>query len=905
MNYGKKNSRRRQEELTSKSTMIRKKFFVIFCKALLICFFAVVIIGGCTAFGVLKGVIEAAPDINEIDATPTGYLTTVLDRDGNQTATLVATGSHRKYVTIDEIPVDLQHAFVAIEDERFYEHNGIDLKGIIRAAVVGVTSGDFSEGASTITQQLLKNTVFTEWTSENSFAQKLERKIQEQYLAVQLEEIVDKEWILENYLNAINLGQNTLGVSVASERYFGKDVSELTLSECAVLAAITQNPSKYNPISHPEDNATRREKVLNNMLEQGYISQAEYDEAMADNVYERIQLVNVESGGETVNSYFTDALIDQVYQDLIERKGYTETQAYKAIYQGGLTIYSTQDSDIQAVCDEEVANLDNYPMDPRVSFTYRVSIQSSDGTISNYSEQTMLSYYQKSNKNYDITFATEEEALAAIDQYKADIMVEGDTIVDGSELITYTVQPQVALTIMDQYTGEVVALVGGRGEKTGSRTLNRATDVTRQPGSTFKIIACYAAALDSGGMTLATVQDDAPFNYSSEGGVAVNNYDKRYRGFTSIREAITSSINIVTVKTYTEMGPRLGYNYVCDFGISTVLADEADNQSLCLGGLTAGVTNLELTGAYATIANGGVYNEPKLYTKILDHDGNVLLDNTTAESHVVLKETTAWLLTSAMKDVMTSGTGTSAYFGSSMAQAGKSGTTTGNRDCLFAGYTPYYTCVVWGGYDDNSKESGSYTSYPKRIWKAVMGRIHEDLEYKDFTKPDGIVTAQVCSESGKLAIAGVCDADPRGSCVRTEYFAQGTEPTDYCDHHILANICSGSGMLAGSYCPAYTTTSSVYVIGGSVETEDGPYLLTPEYLSQTCTVHNAGNSSYTGTYSFPTIPGISSTTTTVPPTADTNTVTPTDPNTTTPTDQNAVTPTDPDATTTDPNAATP
>ncbi len=892
MNYGKKNSRRRQEELTSKSTMIRKKFFVIFCKALLICFFAVVIIGGCTAFGVLKGVIEAAPDINEIDATPTGYLTTVLDRDGNQTATLVATGSHRKYVTIDEIPEDLQHAFVAIEDSRFYEHNGIDLKGIFRAAVVGVTSGNFSEGASTITQQLLKNTVFTEWTSENSFAEKLERKIQEQYLAVQLEEIVDKDWILENYLNAINLGQNTLGVSVASERYFGKDVSELTLSECAVLAAITQNPSKYNPISHPEENATRREKVLNNMLEQGYITQEEYDEALADNVYERIQLVNVETGEGSVNSYFTDALIDQVYQDLIERKGYTETQAYKAIYQGGLTIYSTQDSDIQAICDEEVANLDNYPMDPRVSFTYRVSIQSSDGAVNNYSEQTMLSYYQKSDRNYDITFADEEEALAAIEAYKADLMVEGDTIVEGSEVITYTIQPQVAFTIIDQYTGEVVALVGGRGEKTGSRTLNRATDVTRQPGSTFKIIACYAGALDAGGMTLATVQDDAPLVYNSEDASSVDNYDKRFRGFTSLREAITDSINIVTVKTYTQMGPRLGYNYVCDFGITTVLPDEADNQSLCLGGLTNGVTNLELTGAYATIANGGVYNEPKLYTKILDHDGNVLIDNTTSESHVVLKETTAWLLTDAMKDVMTSGTGTVAYFGNSMAQAGKSGTTTGNRNCLFAGYTPYYTCVVWGGYDDNSKEVGSNTSYPKRIWKAVMGRIHEDLEYKDFTKPDGIVTAQICTESGKLAIAGVCDADPRGSCVRTEYFAQGTEPTEYCDHHILANICSVSGMLAGSYCPAYSTTSSVHVIGGSPETEDAPYLLTEEYLNQTCTVHNAGNSSYTGAYSFPTVPGISSTTTTVTPSTDTTGSTTTDNTGSTTTDGSGSTSTD-------------
>lgn len=526
---------------------------MIFCKALLVCFFAVIVIGGCAGFGVISGIIASAPSIDEIDATPTGYQTIVLDADGNQTATLVASGSNRKYVTIDEIPLYLQQAFVAIEDERFYEHNGVDLKGILRAGMKGIASGHFSEGASTITQQLLKNTVFTEWTSESSMADKFERKFQEQYLAIQLEKKVDKNWILENYLNAINLGQNTLGVGVASERYFGKDVSDLTLSECAVLAAITQNPSKYNPITNPDENAKRRSKVLNNMLDQGYISQAEYDEAIADDVYDRIQLVNVETEDDNINSYFVDELTDQVIEALVDKLGYTETQAYKALYQGGLTIESTQDPDIQEICDEEVNNLENYPSDPKVSFSYRVSIQSADGTISNYSQTTMLSYYQSANKNYTINFASEEDALAAIEQYKADIMEEGDTVVEGSETINYTLQPQAALTIIDQSTGEVKALVGGRGDKTASKTLNRATDTPRQPGSTFKIIAAYSAALDAGGMTLATVQDDAPYSYSTGSGKSVSNYDSRYRGFTTIREAITNSINIVTVKTLAQI----------------------------------------------------------------------------------------------------------------------------------------------------------------------------------------------------------------------------------------------------------------------------------------------------------------------------------------------------------------
>ena len=861
MNYGKKGAKKRQSELTSKGVVFRKKLHVTFCKALLVCFFAVVIIGGSLGFGVFKGILDSAPSIDDIDATPTGYLSVVLDNQGNQTATLVASGSNRKNATIDEIPLNLQHAFVAIEDARFYDHHGIDIQGIARAAFVGITSGRFSEGASTLTQQLLKNTVFTEWTSERSPADKVERKIQEQYLAIQLEKKVDKDWIMENYLNAINLGQNTLGVAVASERYFGKDVSELTLSECAVLAAITQNPSKFNPISNPEKNAERRMKVLNNMLDQGFISQNEYDEAVADNVYDRIQLVNVELQDNGINSYFIDELTDQVIRDLVEQKGYTETQAYKTLYQSGLTIYSTQDMDIQNIADEEVNNQDNYTSSPKVSFSYRVSIRSTDGSVKNYSEQTMLSYYKNKDNpnfkstNYSINFASEEDADAAIEQYKADIMQEGDEIVDGSETVIYTLQPQASLTVIDQSTGEVKAIVGGRGDKTASKTLNRATDTTRQPGSTFKILASYSAALDAGGLTLASVQDDAPYTYAGANGKSVSNYDKRYRGFTTLREAITDSINIVTVKTLAQVGVSLGWQYVQEYGFTTV--DSRDmNEALALGGITQGVSNLELTAAYAAIANQGTYIKPKFYTKILDHDGNVLIDNTTPESHTVIKDTTAWLLTSAMEDVMTSGTGTSAYFGSSMAQAGKSGTTTSSRDALFAGYTPYYTCAVWGGYDDNAMQKGSDTNYPKRIWKAVMKRIHENLAYKDFTKPSGIVAVAVCKESGKLPIEGVCDHDPRGNCVITEYFAQGTEPTEYCDHHTVANICTASNMLAGSYCPAETVTTGVYVIGGSETTEDAPYLLTDAFLSQTCTVHNEFNSTYTGTNSFPGSTGV-------------------------------------------------
>lgn len=832
MNYGKNSTRKREKQLTSKGTMIRKKFSVIFLKTLLICLLAIIVVGGCAGFGILKGIIDSAPEINLDDTTPTGYLSTVLDKDGNQTATLVATGSNRVYATIDEIPEDLQHAFVAIEDERFYEHNGIDMKGILRAGIKGLTTGHFSEGASTLTQQLLKNNVFTSWTSESSFSDKLERKIQEQYLAVQLEKKVSKSWILENYLNTINLGQNTLGVQAASKRYFNKDVSDLNLSECAVIAAITQNPSRFNPISNPEKNAERRKKVLGNMLDQDYITQSEYDDAMADNVYDRIQVVNTETDEDTITSYFVDELTDQIIQDLIEMKGYTETQAYKVLYSGGLTIYSTQDPAIQKICDEEVNNLENYPLAPKYSFSYRLTIEKSDGSFANYSEQTMLSYYQASNSDYSLNFASQEEAQAAIDQYKEDIMEPGDKIVDNGESVTFTLQPETALTVMNQETGEVAAIIGGRGDKTASKTLNRATDTTRQPGSTFKILAAYAPALDSGGMTLASVEDDAPYSY--ENGTSLRNYDNSYRGFTTLREAITNSINIVTVKTLTDIGTSLGFSYLKDFGFTT-LVDDDNNQALALGGITKGVTNLELTAAYATVANHGTYIRPRFYTRILDHSGNVLIDNT-PQTHGVLKESTAWLLTSAMEDVVSKGTGKAVNFGN-MAIAGKTGTTTKNRDALFAGFTPYYTCVVWGGYDDNTPQAAGTTSYPKAIWKAVMSRIHENLDYQDFTMPSDITTATVCKKSGKLAVSGLCDADPRGSMVETEYFAEGTVPTEHCDHHVNVTICAESGMLATEFCP--NKVGGVYITGGSSGSADGPYLLSEGSATNTCPLHTA------------------------------------------------------------------
>ncbi len=847
MNYGKSSIKRRARQIDRKPVKVRRKIGVVFGKILLICVLIIGVVGVSTVVGAVKGILASAPDISAVDVIPTGFSTTVLASDGSEIATLVAEGSNRRSVTLDEIPKDLQHAVVAIEDERFYEHNGIDLKGIARALVADLKSMDFTQGASTITQQLVKNNVLSEqWESENTgdiskiekMERQVQRKIQEMYIAVELEKKVDdKDWILENYLNSINLGNNTLGVQAAAERYFGKDVSDLTLSECAVIAGITKNPSGYNPILYPKQNAKRRKMVLDAMKKQGYITQKQYDEAMADDVYDRISEHN--SGFETsMNSYFVDSVIDDVFNDLVKVKGYSESDAYKAIYQGGLTIKSTQNLDIQKICDEEVANAGNYEVGTKYSFILSFQVKKADGSFKTYTNQTMLSYYKAKNKNqdYSINYSSEEACRDAIAKYEKDVLEKGDKLVDNSEYIFITAQPQVAMTIMDQSTGEVQAIVGGRGDKAGNRTWNRATKTTRQPGSTFKIIACYAPALDAGGMTLASVEDDAPFTVGSK---TYNNYDHTYKGFTNLRTAITRSMNIVTVKTLQDIGVDLGYQYAEDFGFTTL--DENDkNLGISLGGLTKGVTNLELTSAYAAIANQGEYIAPSFYTQVLDHDGNVILDNTkTKERHRVVKEETAWLLIDAMKDVMTAGTGTRAYFGSGMAQAGKSGTTTSNRDALFAGFTPYYTCVVWGGYDDNSKQmGGAGTSYPKNLWRSVMKRVHENLESKDFEKPKGITQATVCSKSGLLPKDGVCENDPRGSLKYTEYFASGTTPKEECNHHEVLSICKVSGKIAGPYCPKEDIQTKVFIVGAAQGSADYPYCASKEFLNKTCSVHD-------------------------------------------------------------------
>lgn len=814
MNFGPSGVLNERNELNSTGAMAVNRAGVIALRVFLIALIAFLTALICMVSGAYHGVIDAAPDISDVNIMPAGYATFVYDSDNQQIQKLSSASGNRVSVSISEIPEDMQHAIVAIEDSRFYQHNGVDPRGMVRAAIVALQSGfKRTEGASTITQQLLKNNVFTDFTKETR-TERIKRKLQEQYLAVELEKSLTEEGqdakavILENYLNTVNFGAGSYGVQTASRTYFNKDCKDLTLSECAVLAAIPQNPSKYNPKTHPDENKGRAQTVLKYMLEQNYITQSEYEEAMADDVYSRIAANSETESSEDVYSYFVDELISQVKNDLMKQKGYTEVQANNAIYSGGLKIYSTQDSSIQAIMDEEFTNAENFPSRSTIALDWALTVKHANGEEENYSREMLQQYFRNSDSSFDLLFDTQEEAQLAVDSYKQAILQEGDEIV--GERTSFIPQPQAAMTVMDQKTGQVKGIVGGRGEKTASLTMNRATDTYRQPGSTFKILSTYGPALNEGDITLATTVEDEPYSYSD--GTPVKNADNKYHGTVTIRKAIQNSYNIVAVKVLTEITPQKGFDYLERLGFTKLInsTDWDVIQPLALGGITNGVSNLELTAAYAAIANGGVYTEPTFYTKVEDHDGNVLLENTPVTTKV-FEESTAYLLTSAMESVVQDGTGQNFAF-DDMHIAGKTGTTSTYRDLIFAGFTPYYTAAIWAGCDVTTELPSDYRQFHQTLWRNVMQRIHENLPDKDFTMPDTVEEVTICSSSGLLA--------GRGCPTTTEYFAEGTAPTKTCTQHTPTQTVTTTPSAEATTTPSAETEADQQSTDAAEEAQD-------------------------------------------------------------------------------------
>ena len=837
--------------LLDTSRQARRHHLIFLLKIALAMFLILCFAGFAVGIGFVRGAIDAAPSLDIIDVQPQGYASQIYDADGNLMQTLVMEGSNREEVSFDQLPDDLVNAFIAIEDSRFYEHNGIDLKGILRAAYVGITNGRFSEGASTITQQLIKNNVL-QGGYETSMADKLRRKIQEQFLAVKLEDQLDsKETILEYYLNTINLGGNCLGVQTAANRYFGKNVWELTLSECTVLAATTSNPSRYNPLTHPKENAVRRKIVLEKMYEQNFITYDQKNDALDDDVYSRIQTVNNTTSGSTVFSYFTDAVYNQVCDDLQSKLGYSASQSYKLLYSGGLQIYSTMDPSIQSIVDEEVNNADNYISSTgsrllEYSLNYALTVCHADGSESTYTENDLISYFQSEKKQATFAniYASKEDIYRSVREFKASLLISGDSVT--SETIIPILEPQESVVVMNQSNGQVAAISGGRGEKEGSLTLNRALHCSRQPGSISMILGTFAPAIDSCGATLASTYYDAP--YSSGNQQVLNWWGNPYLGYNNIRQAITYSMNVIGARCLTSLvSDSTAYDYLELFGLGSADLFEASS-SLASTSQSYTVTNEMLTAAFASIANDGIYQKPTYYTKVLDRQGNILLESVPSQTRII-KSSSAALLTSAMEDVISSDSSYYYQYGitptgtlcqvDSMTLAGKSGTTTSGSDVWFIGYSPYYTCGIWSGYDD-SKVLSNGTEYHKTIWQKIMARIHTDLDNKDFIFTDELESAKICSKSGLLAVDGVCNSSSSNASVYTEYFAPGTAPTSYCDRHYALRICTKSGKSATKYCPGDLVVQRVYLHIddsdlSSGTTTDSDYLA-PSNL-QSCDIH--------------------------------------------------------------------
>ena len=638
---------------------------------------------------------------------------------------------NRIWASYGEIPSDLVFAAIAIEDKRFPDHNGVDWLRTAKASV-NMFFGDTTYGASTITQQLIKNLTKRDEVT-------VRRKMIEIFRALVFEKQYSKDEIMEWYLNTIYLGEDCYGVRSASWAYFGKDVSDLTLAECASLIGITNNPSLYDPYLSPENNIKRQQIILSEMLRQGYIDQAEYDEARAQTLDFHWGAVdeNAVSASSSVYSYFVDTVIRDVATDLSAATGYSYDVAYQLVLSGGYSIYSTIDLAAQ---------------------------------------QELEAVY------------TAENALPKAQGTWQDL--------------------QSAMVVIDNASGDVVALVGGVGEKAGSLTFNRATQSYLSPGSAIKPLSVYAPALEQGLITPVTVYDDTPFTFTDTSAWP-RNFDYTYRGLVSVRTAMEQSLNTVAVKIVDQLTPEACFSFAREkFRLTSLTASREINGAvytdiayspMALGSLTTGVTVKAMAAAYAALADEGIYRTARTYTRVTDADGQVVLDNA-QESFVAVSELTAWYLTDMMTGVVENGTGTDAAL-DTIPVAGKTGTTTSSFDRWFCGYTPYYTAAVWVGFDEPEAivlEDGE-PNPAGDLFRQVMQTLHQGKAVRSFDKPSSVVTCTVCADSGQLATQW-CENDVRESRVVQAELALEDVPTQTCQVHVGVGICEDTGLVANDFC---------------------------------------------------------------------------------------------------------
>ncbi len=646
---------------------------------------------------------------------------------------------NRLWVSYKDIPDHLINAFVAIEDQRFWDHSGVDWKRTGGAVLQVLKSGSFGYGGSTITQQLIKNV-----TGDKDV--KIQRKLEEIFRALSLEKKKSKEDILEMYLNTIYLSQGCNGVQSAANFYFHKDVSQLTLAECASLASITNRPTYYDPIQNPDNNKYRQEVILEEMRKQKYISQEEYDTAVAEELrFFTAEDVEEEVEESTnVHSWFVETLKADVIRDLMDEKGLDENTATQMLYSGGLKIYSTVDIEVQRAMEEVFENEENYPE------------------------------------------------------------LEG-------------VQPEAAMVVINPYNSNLLGVIGGRGEKKTNGDWNNATMSERQPGSSFKPIAVYAQAVERGIATYSTIVDDYPYNVNpATGKLWPSNSPNTYRGYTSVCDAIIRSVNTVAVRLLDQIGTEESYYFLRDkFRISTLvekIGTKGDmGLSMALGGLTYGVTVRDITTAYATFANSGIFTESRSYIKVCDAQGNIILSNE-EKSEVVLSQSTAQIMTSMLSEVADPngyGTARKVTLAKKVDVAAKTGTTNDNKDIYFVGYTPYFVGGVWFGYEQPRYLPGFSVSPSLALWDKVMTKLHEGyienaknggMPLREFDYSD-LVSYQYCRDSGLLP-GEYCAHDPRGNRTATGYGTKDNIPRATCDKHVPVQWCTESKAVAGAGCPA-------------------------------------------------------------------------------------------------------
>jgi len=768
-----------------------------------------------------------------------------------------SSSGRRMWVSDTEIPQHVKDATVAIEDKRFYSHMGVDPIRTMNAVIeyaTGVLKGstERASGGSTLTQQVIKN-----MTGDDDYG--IGRKVKEMLQALYIERRYDKDQILEYYLNTVYFGNSANGISAAADVYFGKDVSELTVVEGAAIISITKSPSYYDPVKNPQNNKERRNTVLWYMHEQGYISREEYDE------YSQTELnlvigtdrenENKTEDGIMIYNYYTDMVIKDVLADL-QNAGYSEAEANRLLYYGGLQIYACVDPDVQTIMEDYFAYDDNY---------YTA------WELKNLSAENRY-------KKYAITVGEGENAVVEL--------------------------PQVSMMVMDPDTGDILGIIGGRGEKTKSLELNRATSTLRQPGSSIKPLSIYGYAVENNLLALGSPMDDVPVETRSSNRYTwPSNYDGTYSGLISMKKALSWSLNTPAAWGLKMVGVNTSYDFLVNslHITSLVEADKASLAPLSVGALTDGVTLREMTTAYTVFAGGGMFTKHRSYSRVVSYDGKPLLDNT-VEREAVFSAETAYLITDVLQYALTIGGSSDAAKLSGIATAGKSGTTSFFKDRWFIGYTPEYLGGIWWGYDTpNTLDNTHHVT----MWNEIMTAVHAKKQIKDveFTEPSGVKWVRgVCWKSGKLA-TNLCYSD---GCVGDFWYKNDTVPSSYCDVHHELNVCTVSGKIAhegctsvrkrvfvdvertfnfslyirdaGTICPRLTSKDTLYVDGSlPVYTHMVPDGLFPSYSGGApnciCTAHAPSSSPHynEGVTAPPVVP-----TDPVVPPVSTDTDTPTD-----------------------------